>query len=109
MSSKLKQMWQMAAEDLGIRIIAPFQLVLSSGVQIKAELLVKQFGAVNGMLIITNYDQVAPFVDEITNEGYGFSVLDEPRDNEKYSREDFIELLADWGWSGEDSSKPSWL
>ncbi len=102
-------MWQIAANDLNLEIITPFILMLSSGVEIEAEFLLKNFGAFKGMIVINKYDQVSGYVDEIVNEGYGFSVLDEPFENEQYSRDDYIEILSDWGWSGDKSNKPSWL
>ena len=107
--NRLIQMWQVAAKDLCLEIITPFMLVLSSGTQIRAELLLKYFGAQNGMLVINKYSQISSFVDEIVNEGYGFSVLDEPSENEQYSRAAFIEMLSDWGWSGDKSKEPNWL
>ena len=108
-TSKLIQLWQMAAKDLGLNIIAPFTLELSSAVKIEAELLLKNFGASKGMIVFNKYDQVAPYVDEIVNAGYGFSVLEEPDKNRKYIKNGFIEMLGEWGWSGCRDKKPSWL
>jgi hypothetical protein len=86
-----------------------FILVLSSGVKIEAEFLLKNFGASKGMIVVNKYDIVANHTDEIVNEGYGLSVLDEPFENEQYSRDDYIEILSDWGWSGEKDKMPNWL
>ena len=61
------------------------------------------------MLIFTNYDDVSPYVNEIVEAGYGFSVLGEPGENENYELEEYMELLADWGWTGDDELKPDWL
>ncbi len=108
-TNRLIHMWKIAAKDLCLEIVTPFVLILSSGIKIEAELLLENFGASKGMIVINKYDQVAPFVDEIVNEGYGFAVLDEPVENEQYIRDDFIEMLNDWGWSGGKSEKPSWL
>jgi hypothetical protein len=108
-TNRLVEMWQSAAKDLNLEIITPFILRLSSGIKIEAEFLVKNFGASKGMIVFKKYDQVATCVDEIVNEGYGFSVLDEPGENEQYVRDYFIEILNDWGWSGDKSMKPSWL
>lgn len=109
MSSKLAQMWRQAAKDLEFDIIAPFLLTLPSGSQIKAKVLVREFGASKGMLVITDYKEISPFLSELDREGYGFSTMSEPKEDEQYSRESFIEMLEDWGWAGEDSAKPSWL
>ncbi|ULG94611.1 hypothetical protein FH584_20195 (plasmid) [Leptospira interrogans] len=61
------------------------------------------------MLIITNYEDVEPYLEKIYEAGYGFSTLSEPSENEQYSRKDFIELLSDWGWTGDVNLKPEWL
>ena len=109
MFSKLLQFWQKAASDLGLQITAPFSLILGSGNSLEVILLVHQFGAAKGMLVFTSYDAVAPYINEIVDAGYGFSVLDDPKEDEDYDKEDFIELLADWGWSGETEAQPDWL
>lgn len=107
--SKLLQFWQKAASDLGLQITAPFCLLLASGHRLEAILLIHQFGAGKGMLIFTSYDEVSHYVNEIVDAGYGFSVLDEPREHEAYNKEEYIELLADWGWSGDNQLRPDWL
>ena len=109
MSKKLLELWQIAASDLNLQVCAGYVLQLASGSTLEPTLLVKQFGARKGMLVFTNYDEVAPHIDEIFKYGYGFSILDEPRQSEDYEREEYIELLSDWGWSKSDESKPSWL
>ncbi len=107
--NSLKEEWKIAAKDLKIEIKASFTLFLPSGKKIEAELLVKNFGAKNGMIIITDYDKIKPFVDEITKLNYGYSTLEQPLPTEKYNRDYFIELLNDWGWSGDNNKKPSWI
>lgn len=109
MFAKLLQFWQKAASDLGLQITAPFSLSLASGHKLEATILIHQFGGIKGMLIFTSYEEVSPFVNEIVNAGYGFSILDEPGDNEDYNKEEYMELLADWGWGGDDEGRPIWL
>lgn len=109
MLTRLLQFWQKAAADLGLQLIAPFSLLLTSGKKLDAIFLIKNFGATNGMLIFGNYDEIFPYVDEIVEAGYGFSILDEPMANENYSKDEYIALLADWGWSGDVELKPEWL
>jgi len=109
MLSRLLQVWEVAAEDLQIEIMSPFFLSLPSGAHVEVLVLVKKFGADKGMLVLTDYSEIEYYINELENEGYGFSVFDEPREDESYSRKDFIELLEDWGWSGNEVSKPKWL
>lgn len=109
MLSRLLQVWEIAAKDLGFEIVVPYLLTLPSGIQINAQFLVQNFGAVKGMLIVGSYDEVECCLDELMREGYGFSVLDEPGKSERYERRDYIELLNDWGWGGDDKDKPDWV
>jgi hypothetical protein len=106
---KLLLFWQMAASDLNIQFITHFNLLLKSGHRLDAIFLLPQFGGDNGMLIFGSYDDVALYRDEILEAGYGFSILDEPLENEDYCKEDYIEILTDWGWSGTRKSKPNWF
>jgi hypothetical protein len=109
--SKLLEKWEKARDDLGLEIVAPFEVELSDKTKVCANFLVKNFGAKNGMLIFTDYAIVRPYHNELSSLGYGFSVLDEPRNaaNEIYVCEDFIEMLSDWGWSGDKALKPEWI
>ena len=105
----METIWREAAKDLMLDLVMPFMLTLPSGAEIKVRILVQNFGANKGMLVISDYSQVSSLVDELAEYGYGFSVMDEPLPGEEYKREDFIEVLRDWGWSGCLHDRPSWL
>lgn len=107
--SGLLTQWKIAANDLGIEIEAPFDLMLPSGVHLQVPILVRHFGASKGMLVVSDYALVKNLTDEIVRAGYGYSTMDEPRKGEEYTREIFIEVLADWGWHNEKFDKPGWL
>jgi hypothetical protein len=108
---KLVEEWELARDDLGLDINAPYELDIGDNVVIRADLLVKHFGARNGMLIITEYESVSPHLERINELGYGFSVLEEPRGSasESYDRKVFIDMLSDWGWGGPEAEKPEWV
>jgi hypothetical protein len=103
----LIEQWRQAAADLGLAIEAPFLLQLQDG-RIEARLLLRNFGAANGMLIVTDFSVVRPFVDEVDAGGYGFSTLSEPSSRAAYDRDTFVEMLCDWGWSGPEQERPVW-
>ena len=105
--SKLLREWETARDDLGIEIIAPYEVDLGNNVKIRAEILVRNFGGRNGTLIFTNSDVFWPCRDQLCNLGYGYSVLEEPK--ETYDREIFIEMLSEWEWDGDEAKKPIWL
>lgn len=106
--SRLPTVWKEAAGDLGLKIVTPFELDLPSGARIRVPLMVRHFGAREGMLVLSDYSLVSAWIDEIGQAGYGFSTLSEPRTDEVYSREEYIEVLMDWGWTGAEGERPTW-
>jgi hypothetical protein len=99
--------WEQASDDLGLELVIPFDLDLGTGVIIHAELLVKNFGGRNGTMIVKKYGAVKNNLEQIQKLGFGFSVLDEPRD--PYDRATMIEMLRDWEWTGPRSQAPKWM
>lgn len=71
--------------------------------------MLPQFGAAKGMIIAHNLDDTGATGKELVEEGYGYCIFREPKHLEEYNRRITIEVLQDWGWSGEESAKPSWL
>ena len=105
----LAKKWEAAADDLGIEIVAPYSVQVDNNVTIRADLLVRNFGARNGMLVVTDYGTVKSYVQQLVKLGYGFSVLEEPAEGESYDRETLIHMLSDWSWSGPEDRKPGWI
>ena len=100
--------WERASDDLGLSIKVPYEVFLGPGEIIKAQLLVENFGAPNGMLILTDYKAIEPFVEKVQKLGYGFSIFQDS-ENELYDKGDYISLLCDWGWSGNPYGTPEWM
>ena len=59
------------------------------------------------MLVFTDFDEIASYVDELWNNGYGITVLEEPSVDERYDKVLYIEMLKDWNWTGK-KAKPDW-
>ena len=51
------------------------------------------------MLICEDYDEVQPYLHEISEAGFGFLIADKPMEDERYCKEEYMELLVDWGSS----------
>lgn len=100
--------WQHISRDLGVDIQTPFKITLPSGARIVAPVLVLGFGAEKGMVIVTDYDEIEPYIDELVECGYGFSTLT-PASSDDYDRESVIELLSDWEWVGNPDARPTWV
>jgi hypothetical protein len=109
--SRLVEEWEAARDDLGLEIVAPYDLRITGNVAVRAEVLVRNYGARNGMLIVTDYAVIQPWLKPLEALGYGFSTLEEPTGDgrEAYDRGTFIEMLSDWGWSGPEAEKPEWI
>ncbi len=105
----LEELWAQAATDLGLEVDVPYTIRLPSGAFVNARVRLRNFGCDSGMLVVSDYSSISMLLDELTNQGYGFSVLDDPLPSEVYDREVFIEMLADWGWSGSSAELPSWM
>ena len=106
--SALLDLWQVAASDLGFVVDGPVTIEVG-GTRMSVPVFVEGFGAVRGMLIVTSYSDVKPHIEALAHAGFGYSVMSEPRQNETYDRESFIEMLSDWGWSGSPQERPAWV
>lgn len=93
----LKDWLVRACAELGLQIETEFVWVTSDGRTLQPVVRIRELGGPNGMLIFENYDDVRLCTDEVVRAGYGYSVLDEPRHDEKYDLASFREMFSDWG------------
>jgi hypothetical protein len=84
---RLLALWSEASRDLGLGFEAPFKLVLNTGFTLVARLLLRDFGAVNGMLIVTEYSALRSNTEDVVAAGFGYSTVSEPSPAEEYDRE----------------------
>jgi len=99
--------WQRAAQDLGLDVVAPFRLTLSDGASMEFVALVKSFGTPGGMLVHTDYDALKPYTQRLKEDGYGWSAMPGISED-SYTRQGAIDVLNDWGWTGEKGLEPKW-
>jgi hypothetical protein len=108
--SRLQTAWRIAAKDLGLDIVVPYELKTKT-FSLTAEVLLKNFGGTQGILIVSDYAIIKPFRDQVIKLGYGFSTLTEPDRDWPFTGEEkeaFIEMVSEWGWCGPGKA-PSWL
>lgn len=106
--NNLQKRWGKASNDLNLKVIYNFCLVLESGYKINSELLLLGFGGEKGMLILSEFDkELFQYGKELISKGYGYSVLSNYSD--VYDRNSIIGLLSDWGWSGPKEEEPDWI
>jgi hypothetical protein len=101
--------WNVAAEQLGIDVIAPYTLVSTENVTCAAFL--RHFGGHGGMVAGLS---LPPFnIDKALQtaakaNGLYYSFLN-PEQYASYNEERFNETLQDWGYFGPIDRRPSWL
>jgi len=95
--NSLKEWLIRACTELGVKIEPEFVWMASNGQILRPVVRIPDIGALNGMLIFDNYDEVRACIDEIIHSGYGYSILDQPRSDEEFELTAFREMFADWG------------
>ncbi|WP_250623309.1 hypothetical protein [Pinirhizobacter soli] len=98
-----------ACDELGLDVDREFTITLDGKHTVHAVARIRDLSAENGMLVVSDYDEVKAHLVEITKAGYGFSVLDEPSPLEKYDLESYAQMFRDWGWSGIETHRPLWM
>lgn len=107
--NKMQEHLLRAANELGIKVIIPFELNLGSGRRLLGEALFPELSNPKGIIISQSFDNFLSFCDELKQLGYGLSVYAEPSPNEEYDVEGYKEMFVEWGWSGDKAKKPDWF
>ena len=108
MNTPFPTAWQTLAEHLGLTIDVPFSITVRSEC-ITVPVRLRDFGAEEGMLLVTSYETIAPHADALTQHGFGYSCLSDPDKQPSMFEPAYVtEMLRDWGWSGADV-RPQWL
>jgi hypothetical protein len=103
-----QRLWAHRASRFRLSVAIPFTLSLDRAT-LSAPVLLRQFGARNGMLLVTDYGMIRPHADRVAELGYGYSCLSEPSSpDEEDDDTALLDMLRDWGWSGE-GTEPAWL
>ena len=95
--------WHEAQTDLGIRVVAPFEITIESGEAV-IEVFIPNFGGPNGAVALSN--ATSHYRKSLAAMGFFASILFPPY--RSYSRERFIDTLNDWQWFGPAEEKPDW-
>jgi hypothetical protein len=95
--TNLQRQWQHAAEKRGLKVTIPFAFALRDGWTIQAEVLLEDYGARRGMLIVSDFAAIADQADAIVAAGFGYSSMSEPCEAEISALEAIDAALEDWG------------
>ncbi|EPF27199.1 hypothetical protein HMPREF1221_00002 [Treponema socranskii subsp. paredis ATCC 35535] len=105
-----KNNWIICAEDLKIDIQIPFYIEINKS-EIET-ILFKNFGNRNGTIVFNSFDKLNRIQDSFNKryKNYNMAVFDYSLLNYKTDiRKAIIEMLSEWGWTGQEKEKPSWL
>jgi hypothetical protein len=107
LEQKLVQQWQQAADDLGIRVMAPVELRDANGRPFTCEAWVGDFGSANGAVVISPRTErrVRASLESIREQIW---ISKAEKRLTSYNRRHFVDELVDWGWFGKDGDEPSW-
>jgi hypothetical protein len=95
--TNLEKWLERSCEAVGLQVDFSFTVTCPDGHKIRSVARIRGIGALNGMLIVSDYDEVSDHLDFLSLSGYGFSVLSEPEDNEVFDIESAKEMFRDWG------------
>lgn len=87
-------------KNLGVHFVSPFKLDIE-GQEHQVELLIRGFGARNGMIIEKSWEKIKPISLWLTNNGYGFCCFNS---SEPCSLTETLNLLEDWGCNNAQES-----
>ena len=97
----ISQAWLNAAQDLGIRVTAPFTVNPDEPVIYEAHIM--DFGGPKGTVVGVLEDRI-----DDCRTGQGFYRSNLGTSYRQYEREHFIATLNDWGWYGPEELRPLW-
>ncbi len=106
--TRFQKEWNDIATKWGLTVETPFVVVVA-GERITVPVLLRDFGASRGMLLVTDYDLISAYTNDLIDLGFGFSCLSEPT-GVRHPEDDqaLMEMLVDWGWSG-SGNPPAWF
>jgi hypothetical protein len=99
--------WADAGKKLGIRVVAPFDLVVG-GKAYRFPAFLPHFGGPRGMVVLA-YESFFQEKGRVASESGLFCSGLASEGYLAFSKAHFIETLLDWGYFGPDSEKRGWM
>lgn len=76
-TTKFQQEWTEITVRWGIRVQTPFVVKLAKG-EVTVSVLLRDVGAPQGMLLVTDFSLISPYADELVNLGYARASANPP-------------------------------
>jgi hypothetical protein len=110
MTNRFQEELMRAAEELGLIIVVNYVVVLPKGDSFLSQTLFPNPGNLRGTLVFSSNNKVdATTRSALSILGYSMSSFAEPLPNQIFDIESCREMFADWGWVGDEQSKPKWM
>lgn len=109
MNKRMLDALRHVANELELRIVAPFGIRLPSGLELTAEALFPDFGAPNGTVVIESRSRVAGVGSELKKLHYTLSSFRAPLEGQEVNIQSYADMFREWGWSSGERQPPSWL
>jgi hypothetical protein len=81
-----------------LKVQIPFRVPVAGQV-LEVPVLLEEFGAERGMLLVTVWGDIALLADDLVAQGFGCSCLQES-DASAIDESVLADMLQDWGWTG---------
>jgi hypothetical protein len=94
--STLQRLWKIAGERLGLEVVIPFSLQLKGQHSLEADVLLRGYGAPQGMLIFSDYADLKGRERAVIRAGFGYSCMPQPSRPDFQSLEPVRDALEDW-------------
>ena len=84
----------------GLKIDVGYVAMINEKSSISTVARIQGLGGEKGMLVFGRLDDVREHAGEVVEAGYGYTVLDEPTDDEVFDLVSYQDMFKDWGWRG---------
>ena len=95
--TKLQAWLVAAAKQFRTPIEIDVDVFLADGRRLHPLARLPSLGGAGGMLVFSSYDEIRTVVRELREQGFAFTVLEEPRASETMDANSFHEMFVDWG------------
>lgn len=110
MMNRMQKYLARAAKELDLRIELGYVIHLQSGNTLPTQALFPDLSGALGMVVIDSAENLDEQTENaITDHGLSISTFSQPLPNEKFDIDSYLQMFAEWGWTGDPSKRPRWM
>lgn len=96
--TKLQTWLYLACQSFALQIEFNTAVCVCDALTINAIALIVDASGSRRMIVVSDFSQIQGLTETLLSAGFGFSVLDEPMDDENFNLDSFRELFDEWGF-----------